>query len=361
MSAMSCSLLFLLFSLCLSSLHAGEGQQETPPQQNQHFAKESLLGSFASGQYDAIYRLLSQGHNPNVADNPSGWTPLIHASHLGDFHLVKAILIAGASINQGCADGWTPLMFACIRGHDNVVRLLLENGADVQLVSANGATALGSAKAGGNPIVIRLIEEALSVAKLHQVILEKEKGINGILLSSSHAGDYRVVEQLLREGNNPNIATVEGWTPLMLASARGNLDMLRVLIHYGANVNDQDEDGWSPLMFCTHSANIPCIVLLLESQANIFLTNKDNVTVLQMAMTEGHIEAFNAIVSMTYCHEFIENHTENLERMLADGVNPDAIDCTKVKAPQPQGREETAGSRKVTSEDNYSEGDETEF
>lgn len=87
-------------------------------------------------------------------------------------------------------------------------------------------------------------------------------------------------------------------------------------------------------MFCTHSANLPCIQLLLEAQANIFLTNKEDHTVLQMATNDQQEEAFNLIVSMTYCHELLSGEEEGEEHvriMQQQGVDPEAIDCSQVK------------------------------
>jgi ankyrin repeat protein len=317
----ACILTF--FSFCAHGVGASE--QPRQPQE------ENLLRSIALGQIDTAYRLLAQGHNPNVAEHPSGWTPLIHAANSGDFHLARALLSAGADINLGCADGWTPIMFASVRGHLDLMRLLLDNRANIHLVAATGATALGSAKLGEHPEAIRLIEEALSAARLHEVIFEKEKGVEAVILSASYAGDGPLVERLLREGHSANTVSSGGWTPLMLAAAGGRLPTMHVLVGLGAEVNTQDADGWSPLMFCTHANNLPCMALLLEAQADIFLANKDNVTVLQLAGAEGHVEAFNLIVSMTYCHELLSGHHSHVAEMVRDGVDPAAIDCSEVE------------------------------
>lgn len=262
---------------------------------------------------------------------PSGWTPLIHATHAGNFHLAKALLAAGADINLGCADGWTPIMFASVMGHIDLMRLLLEHGANIHLVASTGATALGSAILGKHETAIRLIEEALSAARLHELIFEEEKGVEAVILSASYSGDHVLVERLLREGHSPNTVSSGGWTPLMLAAAGASLPTMHVLLQLGAEVDVQDRDGWSPLMFCTHSANLPCMKLLLEAQANIFLVNKDNLTVLAMATAEGHVEAFNLIVSMTFCHELVTGHTEHVAAMIKEGVDPEAIDCSSVQ------------------------------
>mmetsp|Transcript_17903 Transcript_17903/g.29940 ORF Transcript_17903/g.29940 Transcript_17903/m.29940 type:complete len:352 (+) Transcript_17903:33-1088(+) len=317
LSLLAC--LLVLASRCTAQEHAA------PPEE------ENLLRSIAFGQIDTAYRLLAQGHNPNIAERPSGWTPLIHAAHAGDFHLARTLLAAGADINTGCADGWTPLMFASVRGHIDVMRLLLDNRADISLVASSGATALGSAKLGGFPEAVRLIEDALNAARLHEIIYENEKGVEAVILSASFAGDHALVERLLRDGHSPNTVSSGGWTPLMLAAAGGKLQTMHVLVTLGADVNMQDADGWSALMFCAHSTNLPCLELLLRAQADIFLQNKEGANVLQMTRAEGLDQAFNSIVGMTYCHELLTGHEEHVRAMVRDGVDPEAIDCSGVR------------------------------
>jgi hypothetical protein len=222
-------------------------------------------------------------------------------------------------------------MFAAVRGHVEVMRLLLQHRADLLRVTSSGATALGAAKLGGFVEAVRVVEEALSAERLHELIYEKEKGVEAVILSAAYSGDHVLVERLLREGHAPNTVSTGGWTPLVLAAAGGSLPTLHVLLVFGADVNMQDRDGWSPLMFCAHSANLPCVEMLLRAQADIFLQNKDGANVLQLARAEGHDQAFNLIVSMTYCHELLTKQQDHVDAMVRDGVDPHAIDCSGVR------------------------------
>lgn len=311
-----------LTTLC-SPIVADE-QQHSPP-----VVEENLLRSIALGEIDTAFRLLAQGHNPNIAERPSGWTPLIHAANAGNYHLTRALLAAGALVNTGCADGWTPIMFAAVRGHVEVMRLLLENRADILLVASSGATALGSAKLGGSAAAVKLVEETLSAARLHEVIFEQEQGIEAVILAASFAGDHLLVQRLLREGHSPNTVSSGGWTPLMLAAAGGgSLPTLQALLSSGADLDRQDADGWSALMFCAHSSNLPCLELLLRAGADSFLLSKAGASVLGLARAEGHQQAFNLIVGATYCGELLAGRQVHVDAMVRDGVNAQAIDCS---------------------------------
>jgi ankyrin repeat protein len=232
-------------------------------------------------------------------------------------------------------------MFASVHGHVDVMRLLLAHHADIQVVTKSGATVLGSARLGGSPAALRLVEEALSSSKLHEELFEKEAGVEAVILSASFSGDAMLVHRLLRGGHSANTVSSGGWTPLMLAAAGGSLPTLRVLVGMGADVNKQDADGWSALMFCAHASNLPCMEVLLHAGADIFLTNAEGASVLQLTSAEGHVQAFNFIVSMTYCRELLLGHEEHLSAMHAAGVDPTAIDCSGVRLPSARDSEQT--------------------
>ena len=84
--------------------------------------------------------------------------PLSWAALAGHVEVVKALLAAGASVNQArTVDGTTPLHAAAATGHAEVVAVLLEAGADVDAKCDDGATALHVACARDHPLVVRLL------------------------------------------------------------------------------------------------------------------------------------------------------------------------------------------------------------
>ena len=80
----------------------------------------------------------------NVA-SVGGNAALNFAAREGQFEAVKALLEAGAEVNQisGASDGMTPLVQAIINGRLDVAEVLLKHGADPNISStASGVTAL---------------------------------------------------------------------------------------------------------------------------------------------------------------------------------------------------------------------------
>ena len=49
------------------------------------------------------------------------------------------------------------------------------------------------------------------------------------------------------------------------------------------------------------------------------------------ARAEGHDQAFNLIVSMTYCHELLTKQQDHVDAMVRDGADQHAIDCSGVR------------------------------
>lgn len=59
-----------------------------------------------------------------------------------------------------------------------------------------------------------------------------------------------------------------GLTPLMKASARGNVEEIRRQLSSGADLNAQDSSGWTALMYATQTARAEAIKILLDAGAS---------------------------------------------------------------------------------------------
>ena len=65
-------------------------------------------------------------------------TPLLIAAHDGRLAEVRALLAAGASVNQAMEDGATPLFISAQQGHLDVVKALVAAGASVDQAREDG-------------------------------------------------------------------------------------------------------------------------------------------------------------------------------------------------------------------------------
>lgn len=286
-----------------------------------------LIQRILDHDLEAAYDLLALGASPNVKEMPSGWTPLIYAASADNVELARHLVLAGADVNQGCADGWTPLMFASVHGKVSIMTFLLENGSNIHQVSKNGATALGCAKLGGFQAAISLVNDALHSNRLTEIFCD-QRGVEAVVLSASHTSNVPLLERLLRDGHDPNTVSMGGWTPLMLSAAAGCAPCLSLLLEAGAIVDYQDKDGWTALMFCAHSGDVEG-VRVLAGVGDVLLTNHQGVNSLHLARMEGHEEAFHVLVARSFCRELRGQRVERMMLMIEDGVDPNYV-CADV-------------------------------
>lgn len=86
--------------------------------------------------------------------------PLINAAGRGDLSRVKALLAAGADVNDDAGHGITALMVAAQNGHQEIVQALLAAKANVNTKTRRGETALMVAAQNGHEGVVQLLKKA---------------------------------------------------------------------------------------------------------------------------------------------------------------------------------------------------------
>ncbi|XP_021355278.1 serine/threonine-protein phosphatase 6 regulatory ankyrin repeat subunit B-like isoform X2 [Mizuhopecten yessoensis] len=90
---------------------------------------------------------------------------------------------------------------------------------------------------------------------------------------------------LINNGAKINNKNSSGSTPLILASKKNHHTIMQLLIAAGCDVNIQNNEGWSALHYSSHKAM--GVDMLLRAGANPNVVDKDNITPLLMAATEG--------------------------------------------------------------------------
>ncbi len=82
------------------------------------------------------------------------------------------------------------------------------------------------------------------------------------LTAASYKGFTKIVEILLKNNANPNIADAKGTTPLIYATISENIDIIKLLIAYKVNKTHKDQKGNSALEYALFGNNEKLINLL---------------------------------------------------------------------------------------------------
>ena len=203
--------------------------------------------------------LLGAGADANAA-NDFRMTPLSEACTNANSAFVRLLLKSGANPNTPVATGETPLMTCAKSGSVDAVRMLIEYGAAVNAKEPTGQTPLMWAAAERHPDVVKELIEVHADLKANT-----KQGFTAIHFAA-RVGDIESVKAFLAAGVDVNILTKAegtenrvtsflgiaksqgalGYTPLLVAVVRGQVDLAMFLLDHGADPNNIAA-GFTPL------------------------------------------------------------------------------------------------------------------
>jgi ankyrin repeat protein len=162
-----------------------------------------------------------------------GLAPLHLAARQGETEAAKALLDAGADVNQrGGGDPITPLLIATINGHFDLAKMLLDKGADPNLAQANGVTPLYAAlncqwsDKALYPQPRAFEQQQTTYLDLMQALMEKGANPNARLTRKVWYAQYDFDQSGVDE---------TGATPFFRAAYAADVDGMKLLVKYGAD------------------------------------------------------------------------------------------------------------------------------
>ena len=182
--------------------------------------------------------------------------------------LRKAITVVVVVASLGAmvsAQSKTPVADAAMRGDATALQALLTKAADVNAAQADGMTALHWAALNGDMKTLN----ALLAAKAKLEPLTRLGSYTPLHLASSR-GNAAAVARLLEAGSRPGAVTDTGVQPLHLAAQAGNAEAVTALLDRGADVNARDTThGRTPLIFATSNDRVEAMKVLLARGADL--------------------------------------------------------------------------------------------
>jgi ankyrin repeat protein len=242
-----------------------------------------------------------------VGTGGGGLTPLVFAAREGDIESTKALLDAGADINQTTEYGWTPLLTATNNRHYKLGAFLMERHANVNIANKGGWTPIYLAtdnrniEGGDYPVpkpdldhleYIKLLldHDADPNARAKDNTLTRtiftmqwfyEAGCTPFI-RAAQSSDTALLQLLLDYGADPFMATDNGDTALTAAGGIGwvegvtyersikeNFEAIRMLLDLGLDPNLANREGRTPLMGAALKGRNEVIEMLVARGARV--------------------------------------------------------------------------------------------
>ena len=262
---------------------------------------------------------------PGANSVMGGMTALLFAARDGHLEAVRALVTSHANIDQVAGgDGSSPMVIAIANGHYTVAKYLLDAGADPGLANVDGLAPLyatvnmrfAPVSWAPNP---RTDQEVVDAVQLLAALLDAGADPNVRIVRrlwfspTSHnrlwidpagatpfwraaqASDVESMRLLLAAGADPNLATFDETTPLMVAAGigwRGNFsqnapDSWMRAVHFlseiGADVNAADSNGYTALHGAAALGDHEMVEFLVARGAKVDILNKAGNSPADMA------------------------------------------------------------------------------
>jgi uncharacterized protein len=117
------------------------------------------------------------------------------------------------------------------------------------------------------------------------------------LHAAAAAGDAKAIEQLVADGEKPNIQDANSRTPLLVAAFGKQLAAAQALLRLGANVNAHDADGYGILAIAAKNNDIEMLKTALAAGADPrAVEGRDNGSALILASQLGFIDIVQSLI-----------------------------------------------------------------
>ena len=148
--------------------------------------------------------------------------------------IARALIEAGADVNQKNLIHDSPYLLAGASGHTAILQLTLAHGADLKSTNRYGGTALIPACERGHVDTVRLLIEA-GIDLDHVNRLGWTCLMEAIVLADGGPAHQQIVAQLIAAGADLNLPDNAGLSPLQQAEKRGQTTIAKLLRDAGAS------------------------------------------------------------------------------------------------------------------------------
>ncbi len=131
---------------------------------------------------------------------------------------------------------------------------------------------------------LQTVSTLLSQPGLNINVKTQDADGNSALMLAAKNGGTPIVEVLLQNHADVNLANNLGHTAYILAAENNHIDIVQMLIHAGANINQTDNQGYSALMLAVKNDHLETAqYLITAAKADVNLVTYLGQTALMLA------------------------------------------------------------------------------
>ena len=262
--------------------------------------KTILYGAAERGLSNIVRCALEAKVSPDTRGSTLDRPVLVQAAYIGDTHILKLLLDAGADHGLTDKNGCSALLFASTKGHVECIKLLLAAGADANQ---------DDEKFGNTPLMVAIVEKQTECARIllptSDLLVTNRDGQTALHICALTA-NYECFELLLPLMSDVDVLTPEvdgedqekvsfNRTALLCACMKGQQPMAKALLKRGANRMAKDSYQRTPLHWAAQNGHLACVVLLIGQPGRYKMTPADvdaaderGVTALHLAAVKAH-------------------------------------------------------------------------
>ncbi len=247
-----------------------------------------VIEAVTCGHIESTRLLIAKGANLELYSN-EGDNAVLLAAQKSNVIIVRALLEAGANVNASNNHGCSSLMIAAKRNDILMVQLLIDYKVDVQKVDDQNRNALHIALAKGQEEIVNCLM-ATGKLTLPSADEEYQEALEGIVTRLKISQDFENCNAVEKDN------FFMGWTPLMLAVWRDEIDIVKLLLSKGEDVNVRTEDGHTALSRAAWKGRLDMVDVLLQAGAYVESGNDANTSPLILAAKYGHKEVLLRLI-----------------------------------------------------------------